>query len=45
MVTNNIADRRSKAPSTGWSHSQRASTVGWPSQQEKHQGYEQYSDL
>ena len=46
-VTNSNAERRSKAPSTGWSHSQRASTAGWPSQHAGYekQGYEQYSDL
>lgn len=40
-------ERRSKAPSTGYSQSQHASTAGWPSQHgihEKPQVYEQYSD-
>ena len=48
ITTDINAERRSKAPSTGWSHSQRASTAGWPSQHrdlEKHQAYEHYTDL
>ena len=46
-VVDGFAERRSKAPSTGWSHSQRASTAGLPSQYgyEKQQGYEPYSDM
>ena len=41
-MTNNIVERRSKAPSSGWL--QQASTTGWGKDYEKHQGYEQYTD-
>lgn len=47
LAINTFTERRLKAPSTGYTQSQQASTAGWPSQHgnyEKQQGYEQYSD-
>lgn len=48
VMANNVAERRARAPNSNWSQSQRPSSVGWPSQHrdyEKHQGYEQYSEI
>ncbi len=48
LAANMATERRLKAPSTGYSQSQQASTAGWPSQHgnyEKQHAYEQYSDM